>query len=547
MIPGSMATRLPALLPSLAALVTVGVIGGLVRAGSTAASGRLAPHVDRLASTRLLRASLAVELAEIEAAEFQSQLTLARRGAPAARQLTEQAIAFLKGATGLLAASGTLAVLHPLLLPLLMATVVPTTVGAVRCARARFASMKNRLELTRQIDMLSSLMLGEPAAEEIRIHQAADFLLAEYERLASRAEREQAELAHAQARTTLVADTLSGAALVATYSALALFVVTGVVPFAVAGAAVFALRAGTSRLGAMVASINQMYESGLLVGEWETACVKAEAMAAWSGDLPLAAAPEEITARGVTFTYPGAPRAALDGVDVAIRRGEIVALVGENGSGKTTLAKILTGLYFPDAGTVSWNGRPIQLLDRQSLFGQIALVSQSFMRWPFSARSNIRIGRSEVAAEGPRFGQAVHASGADEVVAGLAHGWDSLLAHQFLGGTQLSGGQWQRMGVGRAWFRDAAVVVFDEPTAALDPRSEVEVFDQVSELADDGRLVLLVTHRLASVRRADRVYVLDAGKVIESGNHEQLMTAGGRYSELYRLQADQFSVHKEAN
>lgn len=261
-----------------------------------------------------------------------------------------------------------------------------------------------------------------------------------------------------------------------------------------------------------------------------------------SGPVPLPAGPVEIRADALTFAYPGQSRLALDRVDVLIRPGEIVAFVGANGSGKSTMAKLLSGLYLPTAGQVSWGGVPIERLRRREVFDSVALVAQDFARWPATAHVNVTLGRPEDAGDRERLWRASVASGSDAVVAALPDGWETLLAREFMGGTELSGGQWQRIGLGRAWFRDAPVVVFDEPTSALDPRAEIEIFEQVAGLATAGRTVILVTHRLASVSRADRIYVFDAGRVVEHGRHAELMRADGPYASMYRLQAAQYTI-----
>uniref|UniRef100_UPI003F490F6F ATP-binding cassette domain-containing protein n=1 Tax=Nonomuraea bangladeshensis TaxID=404385 RepID=UPI003F490F6F len=173
------------------------------------------------------------------------------------------------------------------------------------------------------------------------------------------------------------------------------------------------------------------------------------------------------------------------------------------------------------------------------MFDHVALVAQDFVEWPFTARVNVTIGRATRKPDPVTLEASAAFGRADEVVKRLDAGWDTLLAPEFLGGTMLSGGQWQRIGLARAHYRDAAVVIFDEPPAALDPRAEIEVFERVSNLANEGRAVVLVTHRMASVRRADRIYVLERGKIIEQGTHDKLMALKGRYAELYTLQASQ--------
>jgi len=245
---------------------------------------------------------------------------------------------------------------------------------------------------------------------------------------------------------------------------------------------------------------------------------------------------DRITASGVTFSYPGAEEPTLHEVSVEIGRGEVVALVGENGSGKTTLAKILAGLYRPQAGTVCWDDVSIADVAGEPLREQIAVIAQDHGNWPLSVRDNIVMGRpfDEALLE-----SAAISSGADTVIAELDRGYDTLLARQFKDGAELSGGQWQRIAAARGFYRTAPLLIMDEPTAALDARAEYALFSSLRTLARD-RTVLIITHRLASVRHADRIYVLAHGKVAESGTHAELMALDGQYAELYTIQASQY-------
>jgi len=533
---------LTAALPALVWVMVGGVARSVLSSVGSAANGRLAPKVDRVAYTRLLERAVDVELAVVQDAEFSNELAAARRGALAARQVTGGTIALLDALAGLVAAGSVLAVLHPVLLPLLLAVILPSAWGAIRTARARFLSMKRWIELNRQLDMLATLLTSPDSAEEVRAHRTGGFLLAHYRRLAEVAETEQARLADSQARTTLLADAVSGLARVGTYAALGWLLVSGAVPLAVAGTVVLAIRTGTQHLTALVISVNDLYEQGLFVQDWQRTCERAEAEAMPSRPTKVTGPPRAIAVRGLTFTYPNAKRPALRGVDLTVRRGEVVALVGENGSGKTTLAKLLVGLYLPSGGTVYWDGVPTTHLDRGSVFDQVALVAQDFVEWPFTARVNVTIGRTSREPDPAVLHRAARFGRAHDVIAKLDRGWDTLLAREFWGGTSLSGGQWQRIGLARAHYRAAPVVVFDEPTAALDPRAEIEVFDQVGALAAGGCSVILVTHRLASVRRADRIHVLHDGVVAESGDHDHLMALGGRYAEMFLLQSEQHGL-----
>jgi ATP-binding cassette subfamily B protein len=293
-------------------------------------------------------------------------------------------------------------------------------------------------------------------------------------------------------------------------------------------------------LTSFVMQFQQLYQDGLLTVEWREVCERAAAATVPARGRALVPPVRAISTHRLRFTYPGARTPALDGVDIDIGRGEVVALVGENGSGKSTLAKLLTGLYLPSSGSVRWDGAPTGDLDRDTLWKQVSLVSQDFVQWPFTALGNVVVGRSDRPVKGHRLRHAARSTGADAVVDRLDDGWDTLLAREFFGGTNLSGGQWQRLGLARAWYRGASVLVVDEPTSALDPAAEIDIFNKITELAEGGTMVILITHRLASVARADRIYVLDAGRVVEHGTHAALMGANGRYAAMYRLQAEQF-------
>lgn len=240
------------------------------------------------------------------------------------------------------------------------------------------------------------------------------------------------------------------------------------------------------------------------------------------------------------------PRPALDNVTLTLPLGRIIALVGENGSGKTTLVKLLAGLYTPDRGRILWDGVDAARADRRLLAERIAMVAQDFKRWPFTARVNVAVGRSTAPMTEERLAASIAEAGAEDVVADLPRGLDTLLARNFSGGHELSGGQWQRLGIARAAYRRGSILIVDEPTAALDARAELEVFEKIRALAEGGQTVVLITHRLASVRHADLVHVLEHGRLVESGTPEELLTRGGVYAELYSLQAQQFTARASA-
>jgi ATP-binding cassette subfamily B protein len=224
---------------------------------------------------------------------------------------------------------------------------------------------------------------------------------------------------------------------------------------------------------------------------------------------------------------------------MTLRRGEVVALVGENGSGKSTLATLLAGLYRPQQGAITWDGVDAAGFRPESVRERVAVVMQEPTRWPLSARENITIGRHDRPVDGARVRGAAEAGDAHGFVMELSRRYNTLLSRYFTDGADLSGGQWQRLAVSRAFYRDAPLLICDEPTANLDARAEHDVYRRLRDLAA-GRTVVLITHRMASVREADRIYVLDHGAVVEEGDHDVLMAADGIYAQLFTLQASAY-------
>ena len=238
----------------------------------------------------------------------------------------------------------------------------------------------------------------------------------------------------------------------------------------------------------------------------------------------------------VGFRYPGNERWAVRHLSFTLRAGEVVALVGENGAGKTTLVKLLTRLYDPDEGRILLDGHDLREYDLDGLRGNMGVIFQDFVRYNLSAADNVAVGRIAARNDRARIERAATRSQANEVIANLPAGYEQMIGKRFRNGVELSGGEWQKIAIARAYMREAEVLILDEPTAALDARSEYEVFRRFKELSE-GKTAILISHRFSSVRMADRILVLADGKVEAAGTHEELLAQRGRYSELFELQA----------
>ncbi|MFD5452551.1 ABC transporter ATP-binding protein [Streptomyces sp. NPDC003470] len=542
MAAGPIGERLRGTVPALVTVAAVMLVAALLRAASTYATGRLEPKVERVATERYLERAAAVELAAIEDHAFHKLLDTAQYGAASARRMIMYGTRVVNAMISLVAAAGVLTVLHPALLPLLVTMTLPSAWSALTLARRRYESFHAWVQHERAGRLLAGLLIEPAAAPEIRVHGVGPFLLRHFRAMSETAEAEQARLARLAARTGLIAAAWTGLATAATYATLGGLLLGGAMALSVAGTAVIAIRTGSQSLGTLVVELNALHEEALFVGDLERLHVEAAGRAIPVGGTALPEDAKEVRFENVTFRYPGdATRPALDDVTLSLPLGRIIALVGENGSGKSTLVKLLAGLYTPDGGRITWDGVDAATADRHALAERVAMVAQDFKRWPFTARVNVAVGRSSVPLGDDRVADAVAEAGAEEVVADLPRGLDTLLARNFSGGHELSGGQWQRIGIARAAYRRGRILIVDEPTAALDARAELEVFEKIRALAGSGQTVVLITHRLASVRHADLVHVLDQGRLVESGTPDELLATGGVYAELYSLQAEQFT------
>ncbi|MEW1658832.1 ABC transporter ATP-binding protein [Streptomyces sp. NPDC093707] len=545
--PGTAAARLHEALPALALVAGTAAASYLADAGTRLAARRLAPQVHRDADLAVITASTGAELGAYEDPAFDDARFAATQGAAKTSELVTGAQNLVSSCAQLVAAVAVVATLNLLLLPLLIVAVVPRVWGAVRAARIEHDASHRNVADRRLRGVLAQYTTDRGTAAEIRAGTMGEFLLTQYRIISGRLEIEQMAAARQSALTQSVGDVLSTLALATVWSGIVYLVLTGHMAVAAAGTTILVVRTANTALTGSVRTAASLFSTSLYITDWARFLEGAEAWAMRRGTQPVPiTGPRTISARGLTFTYPGKDSAAVAGIDLDIHRGEIIALVGENGSGKTTLAKLLTGLYLPSAGTVTWDGHDVHALSPDALWRTTAVVPQDYTRWPLAARENITLGQPQVGGD-QAVRRAAELAGADAIIDGLPQGLDTSLARSWWGGHDLSGGQWQRIAIARAFHRDAPLLILDEPTAALDARAEHAVFSRLGQLAE-GRTTLFVTHRLANTRLADRILVLKEGRIIENGSYTELLASGGLFAELHQLQEgpDGQSIHDDA-
>ncbi|WP_329297510.1 ABC transporter ATP-binding protein/permease [Streptomyces sp. NBC_00659] len=543
---GTAAERLHALIPGLLAAAAIAVVNSALAGWSTSRAGRLEPLVERIATTQYLAAAASVELEAIDDPDFRRLIDVAQYGPASARRMISACVAALNSTISLVATAGVLTVLHPALLPMLILIAAPRGWGAMRVAQERYVSVMSWIEHLRASRLIGNLLTERTAAQEVRIHGVGPFLLSRYKRMARSAEAEQERLASSKAVTEWAAAALSGLAMAATYGTMIWLVMNGHMSLAVAGTAVIAVRSGSASLGALVMNVNTLHEESLYVRDHGRFLTEAAERAIPTTGGPVPEHVKQVTLDEVTYRYPDRDDPALDRVTLTIPMGSVTAVVGENGSGKSTLMKVLSGLLLPQGGTVRWGDLDVTGLERSQVFERVSLLTQDFERWPVTAAMNIRIGRPEHEASPEQLRASVDYAGAGPVIAKLPDGLHSLLARVFRGAIELSGGEWQKVGLARTHWRSStspadSVLIVDEPTSALDPEAEIEAFDRIRGLASPHRAVVLVTHRMSGVRHSDRIYVLHQGRLVEEGRHDELVAARGRYAAMFAAQAAQYA------
>ncbi|WP_063728825.1 ATP-binding cassette domain-containing protein [Streptomyces sp. RTd22] len=523
-------------------LLVVGFLSAraLLEAGVSVAQARVTPKIRTALECDFLRLTAHVRLEVVDDADWHDDAYRASdRGLFYARQIVGQVVSLASTLLELIGTAGVLTSLHPLLLPLLLLSVLPVGVAAVRTARARFHSFKRWNALQRRVRVFSWLLLERDAAAELRSDTAQNALLDEHRRLAARIAEEDTHLGVNSAVLTLVGRTVGGIGTGVTYVALGAMLIAGWLPLAAGAGAVLAIQTGQTALRRFVDVAHLVYEHAMWVDDLLKFQERCRGLQPRRREVAAPATVAALTLKDVSFTYPGKKTPALSDISMTLRAGETVAFVGVNGSGESTCSRLMAGLYEAGEGTVCWDGVDVRDMDAESLQARVATVLQDPVHFPFSALGNLTISRGTLTEADPqRAWEAAAASGADQVIADLPGTWQAVLSKRFRGGQELSAGQWAKIAVARGLYKNAPVLLLDEPTASMDPKAEHAVYQAV--LRNKGRadqITVLISHRLASVVECDRIFVFDGGRITESGSHQQLMDLGGDYAQMFTLQA----------
>ncbi|MGW1763132.1 ABC transporter ATP-binding protein [Streptomyces sp. NPDC002073] len=520
----------------LAAAAAMTALGALASIASGSAARRLNPGMATIADLAMVDAHMDVELAAYDAPDFTERSEAAETGSARSGMLLQDALGFTGGLIDMVAVASVLSVVHPVLLPLLLLSVVPRGLGSVLAARLDYR-LHNETIASRNIRNMMRWHLTTPKlADELRGNGMRPYAHHWYAAVCARIDAKMVGSAPRYLAVYLTAAVVSGLFLVLTWACLGALVLGGYMAIGAAGTAIVAMRTSTAALSQLVVYGAAMFQHALYLGDYTAFIAQAAEQSGPRGAQRMEA-PGKIRFEGATYTYPGKEAPALGPVDLTLNRGEVVALVGENGAGKSTFIRLLTSLTAPTSGTVAWDGVPTSASDQRSAWSHVGLVTQSYGWWPFSARENVTLGQADPRGEDAVW-DALRAVGMAETVEGFPNGLDTLLARSLWGGHEPSGGQWQRLACGRAFHRRPALLVMDEPTSAMDPRGEHMVFSGLRDMKED-RITVIVTHRMENCRLADRIVVLDHGRVIEEGTYEQLSRVdGGTFAELVRLSMD---------
>ncbi len=515
----------------------IAVVGeGLARLSSLLESLLGDLFANRL-SVRLMQHAATLDLAQFEDPEIYDHLERARRQTVGRIGLFTLLLGTAQDLITLIALASVLLVQLPWLLLLLTVAVLPAFLGEAHFASLGYSLLFRWTPERRLLDYLRYMGASDESAKEVKLFGLSNFLVGRYATLSDKFYQENKQLA---VRRNIVSTLLVTLGTLGYYGAYGVIIYRTVMGAFTIGTLTFlagSFRQSRSLIQSVLISFSSIYEQSLYLSDLFTFFDVRPSVVSKPG---ARAVPRPLQSgfrfENVGFRYPGSERWAVRGLSFSFESHERIALVGENGAGKTTLVKLLSRLYDPDEGRILLDGVDLRDYDLDSLRKNIGIIFQDFVRYDFVLRENIGVSQVEALDDDARIREAARRSLADSVAKRVPQGFDQMLGRRFDNGVELSGGEWQKVALARAYMRDAQVLILDEPTAALDARAEYEVFLRFAELTKD-RMAVLISHRFSTVRMADRILVLKGGELVDDGTHEELVARGGLYAELFSLQA----------
>ena len=500
----------------------------------------LADKYTRHVSIQVMSHASGLDLSAYEDPAFYDRLERARVQATDRLGMIQGIGRLVQQAITVLTLSVSIMVFSPWLMLLLIAGVVPAFLGESHFAFLGYAKNFRQTPLRRQLDYLRVLGGSKEAAKELKLFGLKNFLSERFTRLSDEIYDENVALS----RRKLIAGSLLSVLGTTGYYSAYVFVIWRTVA---GGMSIGTLTFLTGAILQASTNIEQIFSTVAAIGD--QALFLTDLLAFFDMKPTIQSKPNALPAprpirkgvefRDVSFSYPGNSRLILDHINFQLHTGERLALIGENGQGKTTIVKLVTRLYDPTEGQILLDGIDLREYDLEDLHREIGVIFQDFMRYEMTARENIAVGRVEEINNLELLETAARKSMADETIGRLPQGYEQMLGRRFDQGVDLSGGEWQKVALARAYLRDAQILILDEPTAALDARSEYEVFRRFAELTA-GKIAFFISHRFSTVRSADRILVLENGKIAEEGTHDQLASLGGRYAEMFEMQASSY-------
>ncbi len=513
--------------------VAAGVLGRAIDYLDALLAGKYTHHI----SVRVMEHAAGLDLLAYEDPAFYDRLERARVQATDRLYMIQAIGRLIQQVITTITLSVSIMVFSPWLLLLLVVGVIPAFVGETHFAFLGYAKNFRQTPIRRQLDYLRILGGSKEAAKELKLFGLRDFLTGRFKGLSTQVYEEDIALARRKMGWGAVLSAIGTAGYYTAYVFAVWRTVTGVFSFGTLSLLANAIREASSNLQQTFSTLSTIADQALFLTDLIAFFEMRPTIESKPNALP---APRPIRRgfefQNVSFRYPGSSRLVLNKLNFHLHPGERVALIGENGEGKTTIVKLLTRLYDPAEGQILLDGVDLREYSLEDLYREIGVIFQDFMRYEMTARENIAVGRIEQIDNVQLLEQSAQKSLADGVVRKLASGYEQMLGRRFEGGVDLSGGEWQKVALARAYLRDSQVLILDEPTSALDARSEYEVFQRFAELTA-GKMALFISHRFSTVRMADRIVVLENGRIAEEGDHDALTQLGGRYAEMFELQA----------